>query len=150
MSLEFSVEAYSDAIEEMRLLYPAHWAELSHDRDTLPLDVNYAGYEALEASGALLTAVARSEGVLVGYHLLVLKAPITSQESRMAYGSLLYIKPRFRKGFNGVRFLKYAEAACRNAGAKGVYISSTTRRPFGKLLERLGFAEVERTFFKVL
>lgn len=150
MSLEFSVEVYSNAIEEMRLLYPAHWAELSHDRDTLPLDVNYAGYETLEAAGALLTVVARFEGQLAGYHLFILKAPITSQESRVAYGSLIYLKPRFRKGFNGIRFLRYAESACRNAGAKGVYVSSTTRRPFGKLLERMGFNEVERTFFKVL
>ena len=150
MSLEFSVEAYSDAIEEIRLLYPAHWAELGHDRDILPLDVNYAGYDALAASGALLTVVARSEGLLVGYHLFILKAPITSQESRIAYGSLIYLKPRFRKGFNGVRFLKYAQTACKNAGARGIYVSSTTRRPLSRLLEWLGFVEVERTFFKVL
>lgn len=148
--MRFSVEQYSEVIEEMRMLYPMHWAELSHDKEALPLDIDYGSYQALADTGRLLVAVAREDDELAGYHIFILKSPITSKSAIVAYGSLIYLKPKFRKGFNGVRFLKFAEQACKIAGAEGVYISSTTRRPFGKVLEWLGFSEVERTYFKGL
>ena len=78
MSLAFSVEAYSDAIEEMRLLYPAHWAEVAHDTDSLPLDVNYERYLSLESAGMLHVAVARQDGRLVGYHIFVVLSTFLS------------------------------------------------------------------------
>lgn len=150
MSLEFSVEAYSDAIEEMRLLYPAHWLEADHDTDTIPLDVNYGRYLALEQAGLLHVAVARSEGALVGYHIFVVRAPQHHMSTPMAFSDATYLKPRFRLGFNGIRFLRFAGDSTRSMGAKGVYISSTTRKPFGKVLEWLGFRETERIYFKEL
>lgn len=150
MSLEFAVEAYSDAIEEMRLLYPAHWTEVAHDTDHIPLDVNYERYLALETAGMLHVAVARSEGQLVGYHIFVIRAPQHYMSTPMAFSDATYLKPRYRLGFNGINFLRFASDSTRSAGAKGVHISSTTRKPFGKVLEWLGFRETERVYYKDL
>jgi hypothetical protein len=150
VSLEFSVEAYSDAIEEMRLLYPAHWAEVAHDTDSLPLDVNYERYLQLESAGMLHVAVARQDGYLVGYHIFVIRAPQHYKSTVMAFSDATYLKPGCRKGFAGVRFLRFAADSTRSAGAKGVYMSSTSRLPFGKILEWLGFTETERIYYKGL
>lgn len=150
MSLVFSVEAYSDAIEGMRLLYPAHWAEVAHDTDSLPLDVNYERYLQLESARMLHVAVARQDGHLVGYHIFVIRAPQHYKSTVTAFSDATYLKPACRLGFNGVRFLRFAADSTRGAGAKGVYMSSTARKPFGKILEWLGFAETERIFYKGL
>jgi hypothetical protein len=150
VSLEFSVEAYSDVIEEMRLLYPAHWAEVAHDTDSLPLEVNYERYLQLEAAGMLHVAVARQDGRLVGYHIFVVRAPQHYMSTVMAFSDATYLKPSCRKGFAGISFLRFAALSTKRAGAKGVYISSTSRLPFGKVLEWLGFAETERIYYKGL
>jgi hypothetical protein len=150
MSLEFAVEAYSDVIDEMRLMYPAHWMEVDHGTDTIPLDVNYERYVALELAGMLHVATARSEGELVGYHIFIVRAPQHHMSTLMAFSDATYLKPRYRLGFNGIRFLRFAGDSTRSAGARGVYISSTTRKPFGRVLEWLGFTETERIYYKDL
>lgn len=148
MTLEFSVEAYSDVIEEMRLLYPSHWSEVAHDTEHIPLDVNYGRYLDLETAGMLHVAISRSEGALVGYHIFVIREPQHHMSTKMAFSDATYLKPRFRLGFNGIKFLRFAGDSTRESGAKGVYMSSTTRKPFGKVLEWLGFKETERVYFK--
>lgn len=150
MSLEFAIEAYSDAIEEMRLLYPAHWLEAAHDTDHIPLEVNYDRYVALDEARMLHVAVARSAGKLVGYHIFVIRAPQHHMSTLMAFSDATYLKPRYRLGFNGIRFLRFAGESAKQTGAKGVYISSTTKKPFGKVLEWLGFRETERVYYKDL
>lgn len=148
MSLEFAVEAYSDAIEEMRLLYPAHWAEVGNIHEDLA--VNYERYVALDEARMLHVVVARSAGKLVGYHIFVIRAPQHHMSTLMAFSDATYLKPRYRLGFNGIHFLRFASDSTRLTGAKGVHISSTTRKPFGKVLEWLGFRETERVYYKDL
>lgn len=148
MSLEFAVEAYSDAIEEMRLLYPAHWAEAGNIREDLA--VNYARYLELEAAGMLHVVVARSAGELVGYHIFVIRAPQHYMGTLMAFSDATYLKPRYRLGFNGINFLRFASDSTRSVGAKRIHISSTARHPFGKVLEWMGFREQERIYSKDL
>ena len=150
MTLEFSVEAYSEVIEEMRLLYPAHWVESAHDTESIPLDVNYERYLQLESAGLLHVAIARNKGELVGYHIFVVRSPQHHMSTTLAFSDATYLKPKYRIGFNGINFLRFAGDSTRSSGAKGVYMSSTSRKPFGRVLEWIGFKETERVYFKEL
>lgn len=145
MSLEFAVEAYSDAIEEMRLMYPAHWQEVGLDG---PLDMNYEGYA--EAAPRLFVTVARSNGELVGYHVVNVAYSARQRTVLTGITDICYLKRGFRKGFNGVNFLKFTTDALAAAGVERFFTTATSRNPFYKILERLGFTEVERVFVKRL
>jgi hypothetical protein len=147
VSLDFSVEPYSSVIDEMRLWYAAHWVEVG---DGVGLAVNYERYVELESAGMLHVAVARCVGELVGYHIFVLRRPQHYMHTLMAFSDATYLRPAYRKGFNGVRFLRYAADSTALAGAKRVHVSSTARLPFGKVLEWLGFREMERIYCKDL
>lgn len=143
--IEFAVERYEDAVDEMRLLYPAHWSEVGFSG---PVDPDYEKYETM---GPLLHLVtARSEGLLVGYHGV--KVSPSSHQKGLLIGvtEAVYLRRSFRKGFNGVKFLKFTCESLKEKGVHRFITTATTRNPFYKILERLGFCEVERVYAKVL
>lgn len=146
MSLEFAVEAYLDVVDEMQLLYAANWAETGHDGDSL--DVDYEAFE--QAAHSLHVSVARENGVLVGYHAVRLTKSWKQKNTLVGLTSMLYLKRSARKGFNGVKFLKFTENALREAGVNRFITTATTRNPFYRVLEWLGFSELERVYTKVL
>jgi len=145
VSLEFSVEAYLDVVDEMQLLYGANWAETGHEDG---LDVDYAAFE--QAAPSLHVTVARENGALVGYHCVRLTRSWKQKNTLVGITCMLYLKRSARKGFNGVKFLKFTESALREAGVNRFITTATTRNPFYRLLERLGFSELERVYTKVL
>lgn len=145
MSLEFAVEAYSDAIEEMRLLYPINWAETGTDE----LDPDYERYLELESRGMMHVVTARDAGELVGYHQFIISTHLHRRHAMVASTDTVYLKKSHRKGFNGVRFLEFAFSSL-PPHVHRVSTMCTTRNFFGKVLERLGFRQSEQIYTKVL
>lgn len=131
-------------------MYPAHWAEISVGKEGVPLDMNYERYKQLESAGMLHVAVARVEGALVGYHMFIISPHLHHMSTVAAFTDIVYLKPKYRKGFNGVRFLRFAVDSLRSTAAKRAYVQSTVSKPFGKVLTWLGFAKAETTYFKDL
>jgi GNAT superfamily N-acetyltransferase len=144
--LTFGTEAYSDAIEEMRLMYAAHWAEVGIGN----LAPDYARYLDLEAAGLLHVVTARDAGALVGYHVLVVTRSLHDRAELCAITDIVYLKPAYRQGFTGFQFLKYACESLKAVGVTRVSTMSRKRRFFGKVLERLGFDELEVIYMKGL
>lgn len=143
--LMFSVEPYADVIDEMRLLYPAHWAEVGFEG---PLNPDYGKYEGMGDS--LHVTTARHEGLLVGYHAVNVKPSSHQKDVLTGVTEAVYLRRGFRKGFNGVKFLKFTCDSLKEAGVHRFITTATTRNPFYKLLEWSGFHEIERVYAKVL
>lgn len=150
MSLEFAVEAYSSAIEEMRLMYPSHWAEIANNRDIIPLDMDYAKYEMMEQLGMLHVVTAREDGALVGYINFVVCPHLHHMSTVTATQDFMYLKPSYRKGFNGINFLRFADSSLKARGVRKVFQESTLRCDFGPVLKYLGYEPSAGIYSKVL
>jgi GNAT superfamily N-acetyltransferase len=147
--LIFAVEPYSEVINEMRLMYPAHWAEVAINKDLVGLNPDYDRYSELDGQGLLHLVTARSNGDLVGYHLMIVTRHLHHKDSLSAISDITYLKPKYRKGMTGVKFLKYAFDGLRDMGVKCIHTSCKVNHDFGKILERLGFKEEERLYTRV-
>ncbi|MDN7881243.1 hypothetical protein [Burkholderia aenigmatica] len=148
--LTFAVEPYAQAIDEMRLLYPAHWAEIALNKDVIKLDPDYERYDALDRAGMVHVATARADGQLVGYHIFVLMTHLHYRQSYTATSDITYLRPQHRRGFNGMRFLRFAFESLKPLGVQRIYTNCKMHHDFGRVLERLGFVEAERIYTKVI
>lgn len=116
----FTVEPLVGALEELKALIPANWAELGVQRDNPP-DPNWDFFLRSDAAGGLLFYTTRLGGDLIGY------APFTVAKNPMyrtktwAWSILLWLDPRYRKLGFGRRFQQFWDADLR---ARGVYVVS--------------------------
>ena len=53
-------------------LAPDHWEEVANNKDTIPLDIDWERYRALDDDGSLHVLTARDDGELVGYVMHVI------------------------------------------------------------------------------
>lgn len=148
--MKYEVEPYSRVIDEMRLLYPAHWLEIAKDRDIIPLDMDYAKYEMLEQMNLLHVVTARDEGKLVGYINFVVTPHLHHMSTVMATQDFMYLKPSYRKGWIGINFLRFADESLKARGVRKVFQESTLRCEFGPVLKYLGYEPSASIYSKVL
>ena len=121
-----------------------------------PFPINYfldeKKYLSLEKSGMLRVYVVRTEGKLVGYCVyLVSLGSLHSMTTKRASNTDLWLMPEHRKGFTGIKLIKFAEDSLR---AEGVVLMTTAvmenSHAAMKILEYLGHKRTEVTFTKVL
>ena len=152
MPLTFHVEAFSDAIEDALPLLLDHYNEIALNKETTPFDPSWEQYWTLEQAGVLHIVTARDEGKLVGYSAYILLKRNLHYALSVAESDIFYLAPEYRKGLNGARMLKFAEDSLRALGVQRIVTKTklTPEHDLGPLLERLGFAPIERVYVKVL
>lgn len=146
----YQVERVAEVIEEIKPLLEAHWGEIALYRDRFPLRPDYGKYLHLDSVGMALVATVRAGGVLIGYAVYFIMPHLHYQDCRIAMNDILYIKPEHRRGRVGIRLLGFAEDRLRQAGVDRILQHVKTQHDFGRLLERIGYEETERTFEKLL
>lgn len=146
----FAVEPWVDVKHEMAALWPAHWREVALDHDAIPLDPDLELYDQLADSGMLHLLIAREAGRIVGYHVSIVKPHLHYKTSLHAQTDVYYISPEFRQGMTGVRLFKEAEASLVARGVKKMITGTKLSLDMGKIFERLGWRETERTYTKCI
>ena len=63
---------------------------------------------------------------------------------------ILYLHPDYRKGFAGIKLIKYAEKCIKEDGVSVMTINVKEHKSFGLVLERLNFNPIETVYSKVL
>jgi hypothetical protein len=61
----FCAEPLSERLEELKPMFPAHWAELALNQDKVPLDPQYEIYLERDRQGEVLFVTGRTEGQIV-------------------------------------------------------------------------------------
>lgn len=148
--LSFQVEAWSNALPEMRLLFPQHWEELALDKESVPLAPDYRRYAALEATGSLSTITVRENGRLRGYAVMVVTPGLhyrTCLEARM---DMFWLTPEVRGRMGGKRLFKAVEHELTRRGVRRVYVGSKLHRDVGRLFTALGYHPIETWYSKML
>lgn len=149
--LTFQVEKWADCVAEMRPLWPEHWKELALDQEQIALGCDEAKYEQGDAMGCLHIVTARTDGKLVGYYYGMLMNHLHYfGAGLMCYSDVYFLKPEYRRGLNGVRFLRFIEDSLKDRGVVKLYISTKAHQDHGQLFERLGMKLSDRVFTKLL
>lgn len=106
-------------------------------------------YRALEAAGALHVFSATKDGDLIGF--VIVLAPMSPHYSVIvAACESFFVAKAHRKTGAGLRLLRAAENRARDLGSPGLLVSAPFAGDLFKVLPRVGYAEVSRSFFKRL
>ena len=135
----------------MRPIWPEHWKELALDRDKIALGCDEAKYQQGEAMGCLHIVTARSDGKLVGYHYGMLMHHLHYMDAGlMCYTDVYFLKPEYRKGISGIRFLLAVMKSLKDLGVVKLYISTKVHQNNGKLFQYLGMTCSDHVWTKLL
>lgn len=148
--LVFSPAKFEDRYEDIKQFFGLHWQETKTTAETSELKVDYNRYLALEQAGMLYFVVAKSavNNQIVGYFVGIL-APTTIHPNELwCLTDHYFLAPNFRKWNNGQKFIKFVEADLKGRGLSGLKIMTRPNLNRGKVLERLGYSEMEIVYFK--
>lgn len=149
--IHFQNEKWSECVAEMRSLWPEHYQELALNQEQIKLAADEAKYEQGEALGCLHIVTARSDGRLVGYYYGMLMHHLHYKDAGlMCYSDVYFLKPEFRKGANGARFMAAILKSLKNRGVVKLYISTKVHQDHGALFECFGMKCSDRIFTKML
>jgi GNAT superfamily N-acetyltransferase len=149
--IEYQVEKWSDVLPEMEPLWPAHYEELSLDKDRVKLGGCLERYAEMENLGILVVVTVRSDKQLVGYYVFMLLPHLHYKDAGlMAYTDMYFLLPEFRKGGTGVKMFLAVEQAMKNAGAVKAYTSHKIHQDHSELLKRLGWKASDIVYTKYL
>lgn len=143
---EFLNQVRSDAGPLIKL----HWDEIALNQDKIKLNPDWEAYQKLEDDNRLKIFTARNGKQLVGYFVVILGANIHYKDHVFASNDIIYLHKDYRKGFVGIRLIKFAEKCLKDDGVSVLLINTKIHRPFDKLLERLKFKPIERVYSKFI
>jgi hypothetical protein len=137
MSLVFSIEKVRDVIDELMPLWEAHWKETERYRHGQGFNMDVDRYIKYNDVDYYILYTARDNGKLVGNFGAYISTSMHTQQLE-ATEDTLFLLPEYRKGFNSVRFVKFAEDHLISRGV--VEMSITTKsEAVGKFCEFLGY-----------
>lgn len=143
---EFLVTFVPDVLE----LVERDWLEVQHDSSTSKLDPDWDSYKLLEDNNSLYVFTCRDNDKLVGYFTVFILPNLHSKGSTRAVNDAIFLDKPYRKGFAGIKLIKFAESCIRDDGHKMLSVSTTEINPIDSLMVRLGYYKVSTSFEKVL
>lgn len=140
------VESLTERLEEMKPLFPAHWAELALDQDKVPLDPQYEIYLERDRRGEVILVTIREDGSLVGYFVGFIAPGLHYRTCLTCTMDLFYVWPEARGAGAGFLLFRTVEQECRRRGVQRMFVGSKLHSDASWLFDRLGYLPVERYY----
>ena len=150
MAVKYQQEFLDSVVEEAKGLLESHWDEIALNKDKIKINPDWDTYYALQEQGKLDIFTARDEGVLVGYFVVFVSPHIHYKDHLFAKNDLLYLAPSHRKGFTGVKLIKFAEKMLKEDGVSVLVVNTKNHKPFHKLMKFLGFTSEDTEYTKYI
>ena len=150
MPLKYQQEFLDTFIPEVLELAEKDWAEVQHDNIAVKLNPDWDIYKSLEKQGSLYVFTCRDDNKLVGYFTALIVPNLHSKGSFKVMNDAIFLDKPYRKGFAGVRLIKFAEDCIKQDGHSTLLINTTELNPIDKLMDRLGYTKVVTSFEKEL
>lgn len=148
--ITYQQELLDNVRDEIKVLIAAHWEEIALNKEVIKLNPDWEAYEDLEQSGILKIFTARDNGTLVGYFVVFVSVNIHYKDHLFASNDIIYLSPDYRKGFTGIKLIKFAEKYLKEDGVSVMTINTKVHKPFGPVLKKLGFGLIEEVYSKKL
>jgi GNAT superfamily N-acetyltransferase len=140
--ITFQEEAFSAVLPELQVHWQAHYEETQREHDTMPLDVDLASYQFMEAQGELSVVTMRADEALVGYFVSFLHTHLKSQTVLCAYVDAYYIAPAYRGRGAGAALFRHAEGVLKARGVQRLFGDTKVWHNIGSIFRRHGWREV--------
>lgn len=150
LKIDYQQEFLNQVRPDAEPLIKLHWDEIALNQDKIKLNPDWEAYQKLEDDNRLKIFTARNGKQLVGYFVVILGANIHYKDHIFASNDIIYLHKDYRKGFVGIRLIKFAEKCLKDDGVSVLLINTKIHRPFDKLLERLKFKPIERVYSKFI
>ncbi len=146
--VNYQQEFLTSVVDDIKPLIKSHWDEIALNQDRIKLNPDWEAYQNFEDQDRLRIFTARDEGELVGYFVVIIGVNIHYKDHLFASNDIIYLSPNYRKGFTGIRLIKFAEKCLRQDGISVLTINTKVHQPFDKLMDFLKFNKVERVYSK--
>lgn len=113
-----AVESLTERLEEMKVMFPLHAAELDTYHDRRPLDPQYGEYLRRDANGQILFVAVRKQGTLIGYFVGFV-VPALHYQTLTCLQDIFFVLPAHRDG-RPTAALRMFECLIREAKRRGV------------------------------
>jgi GNAT superfamily N-acetyltransferase len=140
------IEKFSDVIEAIRPLFPAHWEEVGIFKDRMPLAPRYEVYRAEEAAGGLVMPILRVDGKVAGYWPHFVGLGLHYGQTLTATMDILYVDPAHRGNGGAMMLGKCTAAELKRRGVQAWFAGSKNHKQIEGFLMMLGFEPVETRF----
>jgi GNAT superfamily N-acetyltransferase len=147
---KYARENLSSILGEVEALLEKHWEEIALNKEKIKLNPDWDAYASLDQAGQLGIYTARKDTKLVGYFIVVAAPNPHYKDHIFAVNDVIYLDPDYRKGFVGIKLIKFAEKDLKSLGVSVLAINTKVHRPFDSLMERLGFKLIERVYSKYI
>jgi len=148
--MKYQQEVSITFIPDMIDIINRDYYEVMHDADAQKLDLDLDSYSILEQNNQLYLFTCRDKGKLVGYFTAIVIPNLHIKGSTRVVNDAIFLDKPYRKGFTGIKLIKFAEACIKKDGHSTLSISTTELNPIDSLMLRLGYSKISTTFEKVL
>jgi N-acetylglutamate synthase-like GNAT family acetyltransferase len=148
--ITYQVEKYHEIKEEIHALWQSHWEEVALDKAAIPLEPNYEMYQQLSEMEVLHLVTVREDGNVIGYHISMIHGHLHYKSSKTCFTDIFFVVKEKRKGFVGIKLLKFMEQSVKDLGVQKIYMGCKTHIDITPVLEHLGYKHIEKIFTKVL
>lgn len=139
--IAFTEEKPSDSLmREIAELASAHYEETIDDDAPPKIDGSF--YKPMYDQGTLRVFTARN-GSLVGYSVFLVIGNRHKEGEVSAMQDAVYLKPDFRKGDTGLKFMRHCEDALIAHGVSVLYQFTSAKKDISPLLKRMGYRQTE-------
>jgi GNAT superfamily N-acetyltransferase len=143
-------ERFAPFFAEAFPLIEKHYREIAH-YDDIALKVDEKFYAAADEAGLLQTFVARVDGLIAGYCIVIVRRAPHYSDSLQAVQDVIYVDPDRRSIGVGLRLLREMERELRAQGVQVIYQHEKIKHPaLGKVLAHLGYEPVDKLWAKRL
>lgn len=142
------VESLTERLDELKVFFPAHAAELDTYADRRPLMPDYNDYLRRDAAGQVLLVTVRRDGALIGYFVGFVVRALHYQTTLTCLQDIFFITPEARDGSPraALKLFEAVTAACKRRGVKELRLGCKLAHDTSALFAHLGAIEVERVW----
>ena len=148
--MNYQQEFLDQVKDDILVLIDLHYKEIALNQSKVKLNPDWDIYRALENEGRLRIFTARDNDTLVGYFVVVVGVNMHYKDHTFACNDIIYLHKDYRKGFAGIKLIKFAKKCLTEDGVSVLTINTKVHQPFDRVLERLGFNLIERVYSSYL
>jgi hypothetical protein len=147
--ITYKVDDWMENLPKFKAIIGHHYEEVETLK-SFGLDIDYDTYESLYNSKKLVFITAKEGNDLVGYIVFFVTPHLHYKNCLTAHEDLYYLKPEYRKGFNGIKMFRFAQDYLKDIGVDLVLYATKVGYDNSSIFKYLGCQPLDKVFTKLL
>lgn len=145
--LTAQVERWADCVDDLAVLFPAHYEALALNKDKVPLAPRWDAYAGMERQGILLLVTLRQAGALKGYFVGMVQPSLHYGNCLECSMDMFWTDPAIRGGRGlltpGLLLFRAVRRELKRRGVQRWHVGSKMHQDASRLFRALGMTPIE-------